>query len=1618
MPSDKLGSKLEDPSISREDHLEIDEQDLQKGKDEAIEVSYSMITTDQLPKQILDDVLQKISTMVNVQLAEEGSEKLPFIPFLDFEKARAFDKLFLYGPSGCGKSRAMFELIKENLSKLKKIYFINPRNTIGAESGRIKLLDLLGRLEEDDGVVWDNFPDDLVKRDLDTAKHVLDLVSSRNVNRLFITLKPRYLEIYKDLPREIPDFSSCEVSFDKDRLRKIILAYGTTITEFKDPYEKYIAEHADKISRILWQKEPTPLTILGYYKLLKERIKEQQKISPDLTIDSIIEAERLPRSTDYYEQQFEFMRRTQERRNDTEFLHTLKLCYECGLDRTVSSVEKLQLEIFGSVTSQDMLPRLSTWIYVSGQYYAMHDVQRESIKFSDHVKLKMMDYLIHNFLKVVPNEDSQLNSFGLFLGRNIQYVHKDNLNQFLGQEIQEYMKKKRYFYTALGQGVGESFLSLDEELQEEMMKRMAIDVEFTRGAVLGIGERFPILDRMRQREILEEKSKSFACVPLFAEAIAINFKSMTGDLQEELFEHAEKNPQVADGLARGLGSNFSFINDDLKKQIFDKANKNHEFSRGLGYPFASGLASSDETCQKEIFKMADNNSQFAKGLGMGCAYFFEKLSEQTKRQVLARSDYDSDFAWGLGIYLGLNFHPQSEELQRDIMKRVEENSRFAFGLGTGYGMTFPYYPKEFQNKIFDRGNRNSQFDAGLGFGVGYSFGSLTKEHKDMIFSKIMKNAGLAEGVGFGFGFTATLLPQEIWSDIFRISEDNLKFARGLGHGLGYMFRYLPIQFRSDVIERSKKNVHMTIGLGSGLGYVFPYLPDEIQSEAWERAENDANFANGLGIGIGTIFRYLNSDFQTDLWKRAEKNIQFSLGLGEGLGYIFKYLSGELREYTLMRIQQNNQFAEGFGIGIGQRFAYLSKEFQKEILSRAQTNIHLAYGLAYGLGMIYQYLANDLKDEVSRINATNVYFADGWGRGIGISFPYLNRDLQEDILERMLMPDHGFAYGLGSGLGTIFSFLTKETQDKLLRRVDELNYFANGLGKGLANTFPFLGSDFQKNVMGRLEANKPLANGVGTSFGFNFSYLDEKFQNDILNKILTNPEFAKGLGKGLGSSIRSRSKNLEDKIFEKAKVSTQFAFGFGYGLANYFTSADREYERYILNRVREEDVQLVWALGFALSHTFVYLPKENQEFILHEINGEKKNNHVFARALGEGLGHSFPLFGSELQETVLKLAENRNSYFANGLGFGLGYNFGNLDEIVQDELLLQGEEESEFTKSWGHGIGYNFPSLTNKLQAKILKNLLGGSSMYTEGFALGLSHSFKYLGEDTREQITNLSETNSSISLQKYLQMTTTRPPSEPSRIDKAAITIPALAYNETIEEYDHFPLPSSFMEHTELLGPWNVAANVEEEISFSGLRQDYCICYIDMMDSTRIASELKDNELGKYYALFLNATATIARNFGAKIIKNAGDCLIYYFPKTSDARNNPASLKDVLECGITMTMAHRVINARLHEEKLPPLSYRISADFGRVEVAKSKSSQSDDLFGSAMNLCAKINSKAPANGMVIGQALYDLIKSFDNYKFSEVEENQINAKYQYPAYLIESKQKRTILNPFRKVSQS
>jgi two-component system, OmpR family, response regulator ChvI len=198
-----------------------------------------------------------------------------------------------------------------------------------------------------------------------------------------------------------------------------------------------------------------------------------------------------------------------------------------------------------------------------------------------------------------------------------------------------------------------------------------------------------------------------------------------------------------------------------------------------------------------------------------------------------------------------------------------------------------------------------------------------------------------------------------------------------------------------------------------------------------------------------------------------------------------------------------------------------------------------------------------------------------------------------------------------------------------------------------------------------------------------------------------------------------------------------------------------------------------------------------------------------------------------------------------------------------------------------------------------------------------------------------------------------------------------------------------------------------EEICFLAQPQNYCVCFVDMVNSTKITAEISDPlKLRQYYSIFINTMAILAKNYHAKIVKNAGDALIFYFPETSHS-NNERGFKDMLECFTTMILSYDIINTKLHSENLPSVSYRISADYGRVEVATSTSSKGrEDLFGSPMNICAKINSMAEPNGIVIGGDLYRIVRSFyfyNEYEFKEVSGYSVGFKSTYPVYAIVAK---------------
>src|SRR6476659_754756 len=166
----------------------------------------------------------------------------------------------------------------------------------------------------------------------------------------------------------------------------------------------------------------------------------------------------------------------------------------------------------------------------------------------------------------------------------------------------------------------------------------------------------------------------------------------------------------------------------------------------------------------------------------------------------------------------------------------------------------------------------------------------------------------------------------------------------------------------------------------------------------------------------------------------------------------------------------------------------------------------------------------------------------------------------------------------------------------------------------------------------------------------------------------------------------------------------------------------------------------------------------------------------------------------------------------------------------------------------------------------------------------------------------------------------------------------------------------------------------KEEITFSGKSKDYCVSIVDIVNSTRIVSEIVDaDQVRKYYTIFQNTVSNIIEKHGAKTFKTMGDSLIYYFPMTEDSTNKIA-FQRVMECSMDVLEACSTINVELQREQLPSIGYRLSADYGRLEVARCSTSESDDLFGSTINICSKINRKAAPNGMVIGGDLYTVLR--------------------------------------------
>ena len=85
------------------------------------------------------------------------------------------------------------------------------------------------------------------------------------------------------------------------------------------------------------------------------------------------------------------------------------------------------------------------------------------------------------------------------------------------------------------------------------------------------------------------------------------------------------------------------------------------------------------------------------------------------------------------------------------------------------------------------------------------------------------------------------------------------------------------------------------------------------------------------------------------------------------------------------------------------------------------------------------------------------------------------------------------------------------------------------------------------------------------------------------------------------------------------------------------------------------------------------------------------------------------------------------------------------------------------------------------------------------------------------------------------------------------------------------------MSSEELLHKLRESEQLQFLLEYSDVPEKKVICFIDLINSTEIASNMPPEKMAKYYEIFLNSIVEIAESFDANIIKNLGDSILFYF---------------------------------------------------------------------------------------------------------------------------------------------
>ncbi|MDQ3853465.1 MAG: adenylate/guanylate cyclase domain-containing protein [Thermoproteota archaeon] len=184
-------------------------------------------------------------------------------------------------------------------------------------------------------------------------------------------------------------------------------------------------------------------------------------------------------------------------------------------------------------------------------------------------------------------------------------------------------------------------------------------------------------------------------------------------------------------------------------------------------------------------------------------------------------------------------------------------------------------------------------------------------------------------------------------------------------------------------------------------------------------------------------------------------------------------------------------------------------------------------------------------------------------------------------------------------------------------------------------------------------------------------------------------------------------------------------------------------------------------------------------------------------------------------------------------------------------------------------------------------------------------------------------------------------------------------------------------------------------------RLDFAVIFVDLVNSTRMSTELAPDFLSKIVTVFTQEVSYVIEHFGGYVLKFVGDACIGYFPSSQNFDN-------VVLCGESVVCVVRnAINPLLLQMGHAGIEVKVTSDYGQHTIVRYGSDRERshvDIISATMNLAAKMQSVTRGGQMVIGNSLYkklsdDLQKEFEKANLDQIKWNYHNLAEQKPYQL-------------------